>query len=218
MRHRRRYQTQTLQRKNTVSIQRPTLPSSQTSQTLRKFFKFIFIVGILGAAGYFGYQYGLPAVEELVKNWKQSSAKDPSGVSKPPTQNALAAQKPVEDERETLEPIFPVQTRVQVEVLNGCGEKGIAKALSIILRKHNYDVVNQGNYLEKGKEKFDVPNTKIIDQMNTDKNITRARDLAELIGVDPRFIESFENPSPIADLTIVIGKDFHNLSVFQKKN
>lgn len=216
MRHRRRYQTQTLQRKNTVSIKRTTLPSTQPSQGWRKFFKFVLVVGILGAAVYYGYQYGVPVVEGLAKKWKQPSLQSPASANKPPTQDA--AQKPVEDARETLEPIFPVQTRVQVEVLNGCGEKGIAKALSILLRKHNYDVVNQGNYLEKGKEKFDVPNTKIIDQMNTDKNITRARDLAELIGIDPRFIESFENSSPIADLTIIIGKDFHNLSIFQKKN
>ncbi len=216
MRHRRRYQTQTLQRRNTVSAKRPVPANPQSSGVLRKVFVFILIVGLLGAGGYFGYRYGLPVINDLIAQWKQNPVKAVSSAEQQaPQQNQTA--NPVEDERETLEPIFPVQTRVQVEVLNGCGEKGIAKALSLLLRKNDYDVVNQGNYLENGKEKFDVPNTKIIDQMNTDKNIARARDLADLMGVDHRFIESFENPSPIADLTIIIGKDFRNLAIFRKK-
>ena len=215
MRHRRRYQTQTLQRKNTVSAKRPTPVKAQSSGAPRKFFVFVLIMALLGAGGYFGYRYGLPVVNDLARQWKQITDQPAQQPENAPEQSV--ATKPVEDERETLEPIFPVQTRVQVEVLNGCGEQGIAKALSMMLRKHEYDVVNQGNYLEKGKEKFNVPNTKIIDQMNTDKNLARARDLADLMGIDPRFIESFENPSPIADLTIIIGKDFRKLAIFQKK-
>jgi len=109
----------------------------------------------------------------------------------------------------------PVQKRIQVEVLNGCGESGIAKRIADKLKKLNYDVVNSGNYLEKGKENFNVPTTRIIDQIKSRDNYERARELAAAMGVDPKHIESFENPAPIADLTIVIGKDFEQLSIYK---
>ena len=101
-------------------------------------------------------------------------------------------------------------------MLNGCGEQGIAKILGNRLVKKEYDVVNSGNYIENGKRNFTVEQTKIIDQLKTPKNLAKAKELATFMGIQSSFVESFENPSPIADITIVIGKDFKTLPVFKR--
>jgi hypothetical protein len=124
---------------------------------------------------------------------------------------------PVDEEvKEDPKPFTPIQKRIQVEVLNGCGVPGIAKKFSDHLKKNNYDVVNSGNYLENGKANFNVDKTKIVDQLKTSENIARANELADLLDIDENLIESFENPSPIADLTIVIGKDYNQISFKEK--
>ena len=122
-------------------------------------------------------------------------------------------EKPAAKEKPKL---TPIQKKIQVEVLNGCGEQGIAKILSDKLIAHNYDVVNSGNYLENGKTNFNVAKTRLIDQINTSENLVNTQELAKLLGVDRSQIESFENPSPIADITIIIGKDYKSLPIFKK--
>lgn len=119
---------------------------------------------------------------------------------------------PVEDEiTEEPQPFTPIQKRIQIEVLNGCGVPGIAKKFSDHLKKNNYDVVNSGNYLENGKVNFNVSKTRIIDQIKSPENVVRANELADLLEIDQNLIESFENPSPIADLTLIIGKDYDQI-------
>jgi hypothetical protein len=66
--------------------------------------------------------------------------------------------------------------------------------------------------MEKGKTNWNVQESKIIDQVNDQES---ARDLADLMGILYSNVEFFDNPSPIADLTIVIGKDYKLLSIFQ---
>ncbi len=99
-----------------------------------------------------------------------------------------------------------------MEILNGCGEEGVAKKLSDILKKSKYDIVNSGNYMHKGKINWNVNETKIVDQINKQED---ARELADLMGILYSNVEIFDNPSPIADITIVIGKDYKTLEIFQ---
>jgi hypothetical protein len=143
----------------------------------------------------------------------QQSGMPASAENTHTTQPALPAEQPKPEPQPQL---TPLQTKIQVEVLNGCGEQGIAKILADRLVKNNYDVVNSGNYIEKGKTFFNVPKTKIIDQLKTAENLTRAKDLANLIGISQHLVESYENPAPIADISIVIGKDFKTLPIFKK--
>ncbi len=204
MRHRRRINTQTIRKKQsrpTQTIRRPAKRSNNGA----KIFKFLFYLIILGALGYAGYKYVWPM---FLQTGIPASAE-----SAHTAQPALPAEQPKPEPQPQL---TPIQTKIQVEVLNGCGEQGIAKILADRLIKNNYDVVNSGNYIEKGKTFFDVPKTKIIDQLKTAENLTRAKDLADLIGISQHMVESYENPAPIADISIVIGKDFKTLPIFKK--
>lgn len=208
MRHRRRLNTQTIRKKQQpgayTQMRRP-----QPSRSAGSVFKIFFYIIIFAALIYAGYSYR----ETL------------TGLLKPATEpvtESFTTQYPVEETvpeqtSENEEQVFsPIQKKIQVEVLNGCGEQGIAKILGDRLIVRNYDVVNSGNYIENGKTTFDVPETKIIDQLKTTENISRSKELAVFIGISTTLVESFENPSPIADITIVIGKDFKTLPVFKK--
>ncbi len=126
--------------------------------------------------------------------------------------NPAKDQPPIPAPQEESEPYYsPVQRQIQLEILNGCGVKGVADRLTKLLRKHNYDVVNKGNYLNKGKVNWNVAETRIIDQIG---KVDNARQLADAMGVLYSNVESYENPSPIADITIIIGKDYKTLPIF----
>lgn len=145
----------------------------------------------------------------IIALWPQENAEltEQSSVEQP--------KIPVEEESANdmaIQP--PVREKTQVEVLNGCGEQGIAKFLADKLKDMNYDVVNMGNYIENGKPKWDVEQTRLIDQIG---QLDQTRELGKVMGVDYAQIESYENPSPIADITIIIGEDYSSLAIFQDR-
>lgn len=207
MRHRRRYSTQTLDKKKRSSASAAPVKSRPVKKD-RKYFRYIFIFILAAAVVYAVYDQGGPLLEEI------RSRLDFSG----PVQNTSEEQPefPAEQEQESQPELTPIEKKIQVEVLNGCGEQGIAKILTDRLREKGYDVVNSGNYIENGAANFNVQNSKIIDQINTNESSAQANELAEITGIDADMVESFENPSPISDLTIIIGKDFKDLSVFKE--
>ncbi|HHJ53632.1 MAG TPA: LytR family transcriptional regulator [Caldithrix abyssi] len=207
MRHRRRLSSQTLKRQKsaTQTIQRP----EKSGSGVKTFLKVIFYLLVIALIGVFVYKKVLPKYLENKENISRLQSK-PTQSEKP---KIPVLEKPAAKGKPKL---TPIQKKIQVEVLNGCGEQGIAKILSDKLIAHNYDVVNSGNYLENGKTNFNVAKTRLIDQINTSENLVNTQELAKLLGVDRSQIESFENPSPIADITIIIGKDYKSLPIFKK--
>lgn len=126
-----------------------------------------------------------------------------------------------QDQAEETQPVEQDETFVratQVEILNGCGQQGVAKTLADKLKKLKYDVVNTGNYLKRGKPYFKVSKTRMIDQLNTKKSRKKCLELAKQIGIPAKQVQSFSNPNPIADITIIIGQDYKQLPIFKGKN
>jgi len=128
------------------------------------------------------------------------------------TAEAAEPSIPAVEKSEQQQYYSPIEKKVQLEILNGCGESGVAKRLADLLKKSKYDIVNSGNYIERGRINWDVQETKIISQISNPQN---ARDLADQMGILYSNVEQFENPSPIADITVVIGKDYKTLAIFQ---
>jgi len=207
LRHRRRYSTQTLDKKKRSSST-PSAIKTRPVKKDRKYLRYIFIIILIAAVIYALYDQGGPLLEEIRAGLDFSGPVQNTSENNPPL--------PAEQEQETETELTPIQKKIQVEVLNGCGEQGIAKILTDRLREKGYDVVNSGNYIEKGKTNFNVQKSKIIDQINTNESSAQANELAELAGIGANLVESFENPSPISDMTIVIGKDFTNLAIFKE--
>jgi len=202
LRNRRRYTTQTIQRKKRSSVSSPAYPRKTKSSS--SFFRFFILLIFIVALVYLGIKYIYPVYLEFASQVDSTAANiaEESGPDFPVEDNTL----PITEYR------TPIPEKVQVEVLNGCGESGIAKFLADRLRASNYDVVNMGNYIKNGKTNWEVEKTQLIDQIGL---IEQARNLGELMGVDYAQVETFENPSPIADITIVIGKDYAGLNIFE---
>lgn len=97
--------------------------------------------------------------------------------------------------------------RIQVEVLNGCGENGLAEKITNYLRGHNVDVVSRGNY-----EHFNVPKTTVLDRVGKAERSAR---LATLLGLSNNFVQVEKDPNLQLDATIVIGKDYKELKPFK---
>lgn len=93
---------------------------------------------------------------------------------------------------------------IQLEVLNGCGEPGIANNFTGILRKNGFDVVETGNF-----ETFDVEKTMIISRTLSTDN---ARRVAAALGVAEENIISEVSPDFYLDVTVVLGWDYLNLN------
>ena len=219
MKRRRRLNTQTIQRKKTTQIQRR--PAPKEPSRFWAFIKFIIIIGLIVLIGYLGYKYLLPVMQQKLPSIHIS--KD-SGKTITPVQEK-PVPLPVEKPTKTPKTTPPQQEQqsdtfvkaTQVEILNGCGQQGVAKILANKLKLLKYDVVNTGNYLKRGKSYFKVKRTRMIDQLNTKKSRSRCLKLAKAMGLSPKQVQSFSNPNPIADITIIIGLDYKKLPIFKGK-
>ena len=105
--------------------------------------------------------------------------------------------------------IDSAKTRIQVEVLNGCGVSGVADKLTDYLRANYIDVVNLGNY-----RSFEIENSIIISRNEKIKN---AEEVAALVGLDESSIIQQLNSDYLLDVTFILGKDYRNLIPLKKR-
>ncbi|NOY06206.1 MAG: LytR C-terminal domain-containing protein [Chlorobi bacterium] len=96
---------------------------------------------------------------------------------------------------------------IQLDVENGCGVKGVASKVAKYLRDRHFDVVNTTNH-----QTFDIEHTYLIDRIG---NLKRARKVADVLGIDHKYIEQIINPDYYISVTLVIGKDYKQLTPFQ---
>ena len=97
---------------------------------------------------------------------------------------------------------------LQMDVLNGCGVKGIGSKFTDYLRSRGFDVVESKNY-----KTFHVASTLIIDRVG---DLAAARRVAFALGVKERNIIQQINPDYFVDVSVVIGKDYSELNISQK--
>jgi hypothetical protein len=93
---------------------------------------------------------------------------------------------------------------IQIEVLNGCGKRGVAAKFTDYLRLHGIDVVNIKNY----NNKKIIAETMVIDR---EGNLKNARYVAASIGVSEKNIIQQINPDYFVTVSIVIGEDYNLL-------
>lgn len=202
MRHRRRIHTQTIRRKS------DTFKNTGFPFPKKKRSKKPLIIGLsIALIALVVYFYG----ENIQKIVSSNFDKGIASINQP-VEKEKEPSIPVENNKSKEQYYSPIEKKIQLEILNGCGEQGVAKKLTDLLKKSTYDIVNSGNYIEKGKVNWDVEETKIIDQVGKVEN---SRELADLMGILYTNLEVFNNPSPIADITIIIGKDYKTLPIFQ---
>lgn len=96
---------------------------------------------------------------------------------------------------------------IQVEVLNGCGAGGVADRFTDFLRTNNIDVVKTGNYISD-----DVSESLVIDRSG---NMANALKAAKTLGIKKENVIQQLNKDYFLDVSIVIGRDYFNLTPFK---
>ena len=102
----------------------------------------------------------------------------------------------------------PEQTEiVRIEVLNGCGENGIAAQFTDHLRDQGFDVVNTDNY-----RNYDVDSSFVIDRRSMRQ--VYGNSLAQSLGISLNRVEPILSDEMALEATLVLGKDYQSLKGF----
>jgi hypothetical protein len=130
---------------------------------------------------------------------RASTARDHEGEAPSLERTAIAAE--TEDSGQRTERSFE---GLRVQVLNGCGVKGLARIITPALRAKGLDVRETRNARD-----FGYTTSEIIDRTG---DVSLARLVAESLGVDPGRVTS-EKSEDLADidLTLIIGADYRKL-------
>ena len=95
---------------------------------------------------------------------------------------------------------------IQLDVMNGCGDAGMASKCSSFLRARGFDVVEMRNY-----KTFDLGESMVIDRAGNRENAER---VARALGVRTKNIIQQINQDYYVDVSVVIGKDYSSLRPF----
>lgn len=97
---------------------------------------------------------------------------------------------------------------IVIEVLNGCGVPGLAQKFTNFLRSEGFDVIYTGN-----AARVDYSNTQLIERVDDSEKI---REVNEVLMLHPQRLSSDIDPSLHLDLTLILGKDYNRLPVYEK--
>ena len=97
--------------------------------------------------------------------------------------------------------------KIQIKVLNGCGEKGIADLYKNFLRNKGYDVIDYGNAIN-----FDFINTTL--KIHNEDHEDFIFEIVDLLNIKPDKLDYNYSRNIFYDMTLIIGKDYKNLKSF----
>ena len=100
-----------------------------------------------------------------------------------------------------------IQSKGDIEILNGCGQPGIANLFTHFLRANNYDIIEI-----KNADNFNYEETLVI--INHKNKIVLANDLIKLLSIDEKNI--LVNDNKIWDISVIIGKNYKALASFNE--
>ncbi len=112
----------------------------------------------------------------------------------------------------SAEPVLdPTAFQIQVEVLNGCGERGIGQLAMRFLRERGFDVVNIDN-----ADHFEYRETIVLDRRGKNGPSSAARAVGGALGTPNVLLQ--RNDERMVDVSVVIGKDYDELLFHEEKD
>tara|TARA_Y100000816_G_scaffold238282_1_gene184387 strand:+ start:292 stop:843 length:552 start_codon:yes stop_codon:yes gene_type:complete len=100
---------------------------------------------------------------------------------------------------------------IDIEILNGCGEPGLAAKFSDLLRKQRIDVVRSEN-----ANHFDYENTILIQRT---ENVEGMKIVAKALNLDinnKNQVITLVDSDLDVDLTLIVGKDYRNIPAIRR--
>ena len=97
---------------------------------------------------------------------------------------------------------------IVIEVLNGCGTPGLAQKFTNYLRSEGFDVIYTGN-----ADRMDYSNTLLIERVD---NSDKTEEVNAALALHPKRVNVNHDLSLHVDLTLILGKDYNRLPVYDK--
>jgi len=97
---------------------------------------------------------------------------------------------------------------IVIEVLNGCGTPGLAQKFTNYLRSEGFDVIYTGN-----ADRMDYSNTLLIERVD---NSDKTEEVNAALALHPGRVNVNHDLSLHVDLTLILGKDYNRLPVYDK--
>lgn len=108
----------------------------------------------------------------------------------------------------TADEVEPLTQPIRVEVLNGCGVSQVAARLTRQARVLGLDVIHEGNATH-----FGYLHTLVIHRGGDPQ---QAQQVATLLGIPHQIEQQTPNAFRLADVSIVIGRDFERINLFHE--
>lgn len=109
----------------------------------------------------------------------------------------------------SLTPDMPEPGKIRIQLLNGCGAKGLATKARLSLRQRGFDVLTFGN-----AQAQDYKQTVIIARSATTIGELAAKRVANALGVTVDQIKIEEDPNLVdTDVTLILGYDYLRLNL-----
>ena len=102
-------------------------------------------------------------------------------------------------------------SKFPIEVLNGCGVKGLAGEVSNFFRLNNIDVLNSDD-----ADNYEYSHTLVILRKGNDKILETVSSLLELNLEDKNHILNEPDSNSEVDLTVIIGNDYKTIQPIMK--
>ena len=99
--------------------------------------------------------------------------------------------------------------KIQIEIQNGCGLKGVAKLYTNFLRDKGYDVIGF-----KNAPNFNYDNTELIIHKKDSSNFIN--EIVNILNIEPNFIRYNYNDNLFYEMTVIIGNDYNVLKSFNE--
>lgn len=98
--------------------------------------------------------------------------------------------------------------KIQVEVLNGCAEEGIASVTVDSLRKQGFDVIQSGNYYFS-----DLDKTILIARRGLTPKV---KAVASVLGIPEEEIVVYNNKQYYLDASLILGRNYRKLTFLKE--
>ena len=99
--------------------------------------------------------------------------------------------------------------KIQIEIQNGCGLKGIAKLYTNFFRDKGYDVINF-----KNAPNFSYNKTQLI--IHKKDTVNFIDEMINILKINPKSVDYNYNNNLIHEMTVIIGKDYNQLNSFNE--
>ncbi len=121
------------------------------------------------------------------------------------TSFVMRISNPVVDSSVDSDKRITNEEKIQINILNACGENGLASETNEYLRSYKFDVLEVGNYAEK------IDKSMVIDRLG---DMESAKKVAYAVGIPDSLIVTRIDSSLFIRTSIIIGKDYKKLSPF----